>query len=141
MSDFSSYPYFFQNLTVFFYLQKCQLKFGCKVNIKRYIMSKRKCTLGKIRFWKKINQNSCEKIVKIMGCPIFVKLPTPLVLFCPILLDPSTPQKSDIIYLCSLRIKIMEYYNQEWQTDLLTIQTDSVFHFVPFNCRRPQQQQ
>ena len=25
-----------------------------------------------------------------MGCPIFAKLPTPLVLFCPILLDPPT---------------------------------------------------
>ena len=28
-----------------------------------------------------------------MECPIFAKLPTPLVLFCPILLDPPTPPK------------------------------------------------
>ena len=29
----------FQNLTFFSYLQKCQLKFGCKVDIKKYTMS------------------------------------------------------------------------------------------------------
>ena len=34
-----------------------------------------------------------KEIVKIMGCPIFAKLPTPLVLFCPILHDPLTPPK------------------------------------------------
>ena len=28
-----------------------------------------------------------------MGCPIFAKLPNPLVLFCPILLDPHNPPK------------------------------------------------
>ena len=28
-----------------------------------------------------------------MGCPIFAELPTPLVRFCPILLDPPTPPK------------------------------------------------
>ena len=32
-----------------------------------------------------------KKIVKIMGSPILAKLPTPLVLFCPILLDPPNP--------------------------------------------------
>ena len=36
-----------------------------------------------------------------MGCPIFAKLPTPLVLFCPILVDPQPPLKSDIIYVRS----------------------------------------
>ena len=40
-----------------------------------------------------------------MGCPIFAKLPTPLVRFCPILLDPPNPPlKSDIIYVCSLTV-------------------------------------
>ena len=34
-------------------------------------------------FWKKTQQN--------MGCPIFAKVPTPLVRFCPILLDPPNP--------------------------------------------------
>ena len=34
----------------------------------------------------------------IMGCPIFAKVPTPLVLFCLTL-------KSDIIYVCSLACK------------------------------------
>ena len=29
-----------------------------------------------------------------MGCPIFPELPTPLVLFCPILLDPPNPPKN-----------------------------------------------
>ena len=29
-----------------------------------------------------------------MGRPIFAKLPTPLVSFCPILLDPLNPQKN-----------------------------------------------
>ena len=28
-----------------------------------------------------------------MGCPIFAKLPTPLVRFCPIVLDPPSPPK------------------------------------------------
>ena len=35
-----------------------------------------------------------EKKRRIMGCPIFAKLPTPLVLFCPILLDPPNPPKN-----------------------------------------------
>ena len=59
------------------------------MDIKKYIMSKRKYTLGKIRFWK--NSILIKKIMKIMGCPIFAKVPTPLVLFCPILHDPPNP--------------------------------------------------
>ena len=31
---------------------------------------------------------------RIMGCPSFAKLPTPLVQFCPILLDPPNPLKN-----------------------------------------------
>ena len=34
----------------------------------------------------------------MIGRPIFDELPTPHVLFCPILLDPPPPLKSDIIY-------------------------------------------
>ena len=41
----------FQNLTFFpKYLQKCQLKFCSKMDIEKYIMSKRKYTLRKIHF-------------------------------------------------------------------------------------------
>ena len=36
-------------------------------------------------------QNNSGILVQNMGCPIFAKLPTPLVLFCPILLDPPIP--------------------------------------------------
>ena len=40
------------------------------------------------------SKTNLRKKRRTMGCPIFAKLPTPLVLFCPILLDPPlTPPK------------------------------------------------
>ena len=44
-------------------------------------------------FWSKNNFLCVKKTQQNMGCPIFAELPTPLVRFCPILLDPPTPQK------------------------------------------------
>ena len=38
-------------------------------------------------------QKKTGKNCKIIGCPIFQNLPTPHVLFCPILLDPPSPLK------------------------------------------------
>jgi hypothetical protein len=38
--------------------------------------------------------NFVSENTRIMGCPIFAKLPTPLVRFCPILLEPPNPQKN-----------------------------------------------
>ena len=37
------------------------------------------------------SKTNLRKKRRIMGCPIFAKLPNPLVLFCPILLDPYNP--------------------------------------------------
>ena len=71
--------------------------------------------IGENSFLKKeeFYQTNWEKIGKIMGCPIFAKLPTPLILFCPILLDPPNPPlKSDIIYVRSLIKKCKQ--NSTW---------------------------
>ena len=61
-----------------------------KFAIFSYILQK--CQLGKI-IYEKIKNNFSQKIFvkkenQNMGCPMFAKLPTPLVLFCQILLDP-----------------------------------------------------
>ena len=37
--------------------------------------------------------NFVSENTRIMGCPIFAELPTPLVRYCSILLDPPTPPK------------------------------------------------
>ena len=74
-----------------------------KKSVKRNFVGKRKITLD--AQWGKIVSETKVKNPRIMECPIFAKLPTPLFRFCPILLDPPpTPQKSDIINGCSLRV-------------------------------------
>ena len=39
------------------------------------------------------NVKKTQQQYQNMGCPIFSKLPTPLVRFCPVLLDPPIPPK------------------------------------------------
>ena len=46
-----------------------------------------------------------------MGCPIFAKLPTHLVRFCPILLDPPSPRKIEH-YLCTTPKTFDNLYTQ-----------------------------
>ena len=69
--------------------------------VKRNFVDKRN-----IAQWVKIVSEKKVKNPRIMGCPIFAKLPTPLVRFCPILLDPPNPPKNQTslnINGCSLR--------------------------------------
>ena len=84
----------FQNLTFLFCFQKCQSKFGCKVNIKIHIMSKRKCTLGKIRFSKKKIIKKIEKrLWKLWDVLFLLNYLPPLSYFVRFCLTPPTPPK------------------------------------------------
>ena len=58
---------------------------------------------------KKRDKNSWK-----IGRPIFLLLPTPLVRFCPTLLDTPPPLKSEIIYVSSLIMKYLTNLIIEW---------------------------
>ena len=103
-------PIDFMYKDMFFLSQKCQLKFGCKVNIKIHIMSKRKCTLGKIRFSKKKIIKKIEKrLWKLWDVLFLLNYLPPLSYFVRFCWTPQPPLKSDIIYVRSLTL----LFNQE----------------------------